>query len=86
MIARYDPTDAPTIINIDRYTAIEKLPEHPIYRTALLKANVVDSKELQAALIQHVFLVKEKPDPQMHWVDDFPQIFLDGRRKNGPVL
>lgn len=84
MIARYDPDDAPSVINIDHYTAIENLPAHSIYPTALQKANVSDSDELRAALSQHVFLVKEDPDPEMHWVADFPQIFLEGRKKYFP--
>jgi hypothetical protein len=85
MIARYDPDDAPTVINIDRYTAIENLPEHPIYQTVLQKGGVIDSAELRATLSRHVFLVKEKADPQLHWVEDFPQIFLDGLKKNNPL-
>lgn len=82
MIARLDPKDAPTVINVDQYTAIEKLPEHPIYPTALARANVTDSLELRQALTQHIFVVKERPDPQMHWVAEFPEIFLAGRRKD----
>jgi hypothetical protein len=35
MVARYDPDDAPSVINVDRYTAIEDLPAHPIYPRAL---------------------------------------------------
>jgi hypothetical protein len=85
MIARYDPNDATTVINIDRYTAIENLSKHPIYQSALQKAGVNDSTELRATLSQHVFLVKEKPDPQLHWVADFPQIFLDGLKKDKPL-
>ncbi len=85
MIARYDPNDAPTVINIDQYTAIENLPRHSIYQSALQKANVPDSPELRASLSQHVFFVKEHPDPQMHWVADFPKIFLDGLKKNNPA-
>lgn len=85
MIARYDPKDAPTVINIDKYTAIENLPAHPIYKAALQKANLSDSDDLREVLKQNVFLVKEKPDPQIHWVEDFPKIFIDGRKKNAPA-
>ena len=85
MIARHDPKDAPTEINIDKYTVIEDLASHPIYTEVLKKANVPDSDVLRAALANNVYIVKEKPDPAIHWVADFPKIFLEAKKKKPPA-
>ena len=81
MVARYDPDDAPSVINVDRYTAIEDLPAHPIYPRALQIAGASDTPEMRASLKDFVFVVKEDPDPNFHWFQDFPKIFLDGSKK-----
>lgn len=81
MVARYDPHDAPSVINVDRYTAIEDLSAHPIYPQALQIAGVSDSSEIRDSLKDYVFVVKEKPDPKFHWFEDFPKIFIEGLKK-----
>jgi hypothetical protein len=81
MVARYDPNDAPSVINVDQYTAIEDLAAHPIYPKALQIAGVCDTHEIRASLKDFVFVVKEEPDPNFHWFQVFPQIFIDGLKK-----
>jgi hypothetical protein len=80
MIARYDPNDAPNVINVDRYTVIENLVEHPIYFRTLSIAGVSDTPEIRDSLRNCVFFVKEQPDPNFHWFQDFPKLFTEAVR------
>jgi hypothetical protein len=81
MVARLDLKDAPTVINIDKYSAIENLALHPIYPRVLQIAGLDDTPEIRTTLKNHVFVVKENPDGD-HWVEDFPKIFLNGLKKD----
>ena len=70
-IVRLDPKDAPYIYNIDNYSVIENLPQHPCYGEILDTAKVSDSEGLQFELKNNVYIVKNGPTDQ-HWTDSIP--------------
>ncbi len=79
-VLRYDPQDAPYVINLDHYTIIENLHLHPIYPDALRVAGASDTAELRWELQNNVYVIKEPPAPSGHWLTDFPK-YIDIAKK-----
>ena len=75
-VLRYDPVDAPYILNLDHYTIIENLHNHEIYSEALKVASIQDSPELRYELQNNIFIIKEPPNDN-HWMTDFPNYILN---------
>ena len=75
-VLRYDPVDAPYILNLDHYTIIENLHNHEIYSEALKVALIHDSPELRYELQNNIFIIKEPPNDN-HWMTDFPNYILN---------
>lgn len=80
-VLRYDEQDNPYVVNIDHYSVVENLSFTPLYHQALKIANIEDSAELRAEIDTHVFVIKEDPDPNNHWVQDIPKYVLDAQKK-----
>jgi hypothetical protein len=79
-VARIDLKDAPYVVNVDRYTVIENLPDDPAYPRVLQIAGIDDSPELRTALSENVYVVRREPSAG-HWSTDLPKIFLEAKRK-----
>ena len=79
-IVRRDEKDAPYIYNIDNYSVIENLCEHPEYRGILSAARIPDSQELRYELQNNVYIVKNEP-ADMHWTDSIPEHIKQAKKK-----
>lgn len=79
-VLRYDPVDAPYILNLDHYTIIENLHHHDIYLEALKVASIQDSPELRYELQNNIFVIKEPPN-ENHWMIDFPEYILNAKKR-----
>ena len=55
-IYRWDPVDAPSPINLDKYSVWVDLSAHPDYGTLVKAASANDDKELRSFLCEHVFI------------------------------
>lgn len=70
-IYRWDPADAPSPINLDKYSVWEDLSTHRDYDRIVQAASVSDNEELRSFLREHVFIVKEQPGWD-HWLSALP--------------
>jgi hypothetical protein len=80
-ILRYDPSDAPYVINLDHYKVIENLHLHDIYPEALKIAQIDDTPGLRFELQNSVYVVKEPPN-DYHWLKDFPEFVLQAKKRD----
>lgn len=74
-IYRYDPADAPTSVNLDKYLVWEDLVAHHRFPQIVAAASAQNSPELQAYLRDNVFIVKASPGGD-HWLSDVPASVL----------
>jgi hypothetical protein len=79
-VLRYDPRDAPYIVNLDHYTIIENLHCHEIYYEALDVAKISDTPQLRYELQNNIYVIKEAPNDN-HWLKDFPSYVLEAKKK-----
>ena len=70
-VYRYDPKDAPTPINVDRYRIWERLPTHTDYMFIVNSASTEDNPNMRGFLEDHVFLVKDVLTSG-HWLREIP--------------
>ena len=70
-VYRSDPKDAPTPINVDRYTIWERLPSQRDYLDVVNSASTEDNPNMRGFLDDYVFLVKE-PISDIHWISELP--------------
>jgi hypothetical protein len=79
-VLRYDPQDAPYVVNLDHYTVIENLHLHDIYPEALKIAQLVDSAPLRFELQNNVYVVKDPPN-DYHWMKELPDYVLEAKKR-----
>ena len=79
-VVRYDPRDAPYIYNIDHYTVIENLVDHPDYKTFIQLSNIHDSEGLRQLLRNNVFIVGPKK-LYHHHVKEIPKHIKNAKSK-----
>lgn len=65
-IVRYDPADAPTVYNVDKYDVLEDLPSHRSFGDMVTAASTQDNANLREYLRENVFFVKRDPDEEHH--------------------
>ena len=70
-IVRYDPNDAPTPYNLDRYVVWEHMPSHQSFDRIIGGGATRDDTILRDYLDENVFLVKQDPGDD-HWSSDPP--------------
>jgi hypothetical protein len=70
-VYRRDPQDAPTPVNLDKYTVWEQLPTHLNYKQMVAAASTDDDQNLRDYLSDNVFLVKDEAGPD-HWLPCLP--------------
>jgi hypothetical protein len=70
-IYRYDPADAPSPVNLDKYTVWENLTAHQKFPQIVAAASAQNSPELQDYLRDNVFIVKSSPGDD-HWLSAVP--------------
>ena len=78
-VLRYDPADAPFVLNLDHYRVVENLHLHDVYPEALQIAKIEDSPELRFELQNNVFVIKEPPN-EYHWLEEFPGFVLSAKK------
>ena len=66
-IYRFDPNDAPTPYNLDKYQVWEELPAHREYKDIVRAASTTDDANLRGYLKENVFIVKEEKGED-HWL------------------
>ena len=70
-IFRWDQKDAPSAINLDKYSVYEELYTHNNYQKLVKGAKVHDNKELRNFLHDNVIIVKEQ-EGNDHWLPALP--------------
>jgi hypothetical protein len=79
-VLRYDPVDAPFVLNLDHYRVVENLHLHEVYQEVLKIAKVEDTPELRFELQNNVYVIKEPPN-DYHWLKDFPEFVLQAKKR-----
>ena len=70
-IYRWDQKDAPSPINLDKYSVLEDLSAHSNYQKYVQGTSINDNEELQSFLHDNVILVKERKGSD-HWLSALP--------------
>lgn len=82
-VFRYDPRDAPTTVNVDRYRVWKRLPLHRNYLPMVNAASTEDNANMRGFLDDHVFFVKDQV-AEGHWLRELPpHVLYSLRRRNG---
>lgn len=79
-VLRYDPVDAPFVLNLDHYRVVENLHLHDVYPEVLKIAKIDDTPELRFELQNNVYVIKEPPN-DYHWLKDFPEFVLNAKKR-----
>jgi hypothetical protein len=74
-VYRFDPKDAPTPYNLDRYLVLENIAGRWDLEAIGNSASTEDNQNLRDYLRRYVFLVKEDAGPD-HWLPELPATVL----------